>query len=131
MKWGSIVKGALVIVAALIALAYAVGSKIDKDRAERDQAYQREEARRLRMYDRCKSAIAPTIGDSVVHWGAEGEYSMAGHGGRRVVSNSDKWFGNTSEGYSVSLYADTGTRAMSYECYLAKDERTIKKIVRE
>ncbi len=130
MRWGSIGKGALAVAAALIALAYAVGSKIDQDRAERDQAYLREEARRQRMYDVCQSAIAPRVGEAVVHWGAEGELSIAGHGGRRVMSNSDRWFGNTSEGYSVSLFADTGVNQFSYDCYLGKDERTIKKIIR-
>lgn len=130
MRWGAIGKGALVVAAALIAVAYAVGGKIDRDRADRDQVLLREEARRQRMYDVCKSAITRTVGESVVHWGAEGDWSIAGHGGRRVMSNSDKWFGNTSEGYSVSLNADTGARQIGYDCYLAKDERTIKKIIR-
>lgn len=130
MKWGAVGKGVLVVVAALVALAYAVGIKIDNDRTERELADQREEARRQRMYDVCKSAIASTVGESVVHWGAEGDFSMAGYGGRRVISNSDKWFGTTSEGYSVSLYADIGASQIRYDCHLSKDEQTIKKIVR-
>ena len=130
MRWDLLAKVALGAIVVLLALAYAVGSKVDRDRIEREQAYQFEEARRLRMYELCKSAIARAVGESVVHWGAEGDLSMTGYGGRRILSNSEKWFSRTSEGYSVSLYAGTGANVIDFSCYLGKDERTITKIIR-